>query len=63
MTRDEAITEAARIFAAACEQMDAQTPEQVAAAAYVPGGPHTIADLVDIVRDQRRAARDAAEAA
>lgn len=59
MTREQAITEAADVFAAACVQSDALPADEVARRAYVPGDPYTIAELVEIVRQQRADARAA----
>lgn len=38
-TREEAIEAAAFVFAHICEQLSQKTPEQIAEAAYEPGGP------------------------
>jgi hypothetical protein len=38
-TRDEAIEAAAVTFAHICEQLSQKTPEEIAEAAYEPGGP------------------------
>ena len=57
MTREEAITEAAQVLTDACAEIDALPAEQVAKRAHTPGGPHTIAELVELVRAQRAEAR------
>lgn len=38
-TREQAVEAAAVTFAGICEQLSQQTPEQIAEAAYEPGGP------------------------
>jgi hypothetical protein len=60
VTREQAIRNAARVLAFACEEMDAKTPEQVARDAYIPGGP-SLEALEAKCRQQREdAARSAA---
>ncbi len=49
---DAAIEAAGRHLAAAYADLDAMTPEEAAAAAYVPGGP-SIEELVDRIRAMR----------
>jgi hypothetical protein len=56
MTRDEAIKQAAQLLADACAAVDALPAEEVAREAYTPGDPYTIAELVEMVRAQRRQA-------
>ncbi|GIH76172.1 hypothetical protein [Planobispora longispora] len=61
---DQALTEAAQIFADARRRRDSLTPEQAAAEAYVPGG-RSVEELTELIRAQRaeaRAERLAAEA-
>ncbi len=48
-TREQAIEAAAVTFAGICEQLSQQTPEQIAEAAYEPGGPSK-EELADIAR-------------
>jgi hypothetical protein len=49
-TRDEAIQAAAVTFAHICEQLSQKTPEQIAEAAYEPGGPSK-EELAGIARE------------
>jgi hypothetical protein len=49
-TRDEAIEAAAFTFAHICEQLSQKTPEQIAEAAYQPGGPSK-EELAGIARE------------
>lgn len=48
-TKEEAIEAAAVTFAHICEQLSQKTPEQIAEAAYEPGGPSK-EELADIAR-------------
>lgn len=61
MTRDQAITEAGRVFAEARAIRDALPPEQAALAAHVPGGP-TVAEITSLIRRQRTHCHKAKEA-
>jgi len=49
-TKDEAIQAAAVTFAHICEQLSQKTPEEIAEAAYEPGGPSK-EELADIARE------------
>lgn len=52
VTRDQAITNAARIFVEACRVRDSLTVEEAARQAYTPTGP-SIAELERTIRAQR----------
>jgi len=49
-TKEEAIQAAAFVFAHICTQLSQKTPEQIAEAAYEPGGPSK-EELADIARE------------
>ncbi len=49
-TKEEAIEAAAVTFAGICEQLSQKTPEEIAEAAYEPGGP-TKEELAAIARE------------
>jgi hypothetical protein len=49
-TREEAIEAAAHTFAHICAQLSAKTPDEIAEAAYEPGGPSR-EELAEIARN------------
>ncbi|GAB2823905.1 hypothetical protein GCM10022221_22510 [Actinocorallia aurea] len=51
-TREDAIAAAARVFSRALDRIARQTDEEVARAAYLPGGP-SIAELTALVASLR----------
>ena len=56
VTKEEAFTAAARIWAEGRARRDSLTPEQAAREAYVPGGP-SVEEIAELIRQQRARAR------